>query len=72
MTAKAYRLLRAILNTAVDEDKILQHNPCRACGADRETSEERPVLSVAQIFDLAGRMSERFWALVLSARGGAR
>ena len=27
--AKAYRLLRAVLMTAVDEDKILPSNPCR-------------------------------------------
>src|SRR5690606_32379723 len=29
MTAKAYRLLRAILMTAVEEDKLLLRNPCR-------------------------------------------
>jgi len=33
MTAKAYRLLRAILTTAVDEDKLLPSNPCRVKGA---------------------------------------
>lgn len=33
MAAKAYRLLRAILSTAVDEDKILPANPCRVKGA---------------------------------------
>lgn len=67
VTAKAYRLLRAVLSTAVDEDKILQRNPCRVRGADREHPEERPVLSVAQVFDLAGRMPARFRALVLLA-----
>ncbi|WP_254126380.1 tyrosine-type recombinase/integrase [Amycolatopsis sp. CA-230715] len=71
VTAKAYRLLRAILNTAVEEDKILQRNPCRVRGADRENAEERPVLTVAQVFDLAGRMPKRFRVLVLLAAFGS-
>ena len=29
VAAKAYRLLRAVLTTAVDEDKILARNPLR-------------------------------------------
>lgn len=33
--AKAYRLLRAVMTTAVKEDKILPRNPCRARGADK-------------------------------------
>ena len=36
MAAKAYRLLRAILTTAVEEDKILPRNPCRVRGAGSE------------------------------------
>ncbi|MET7990298.1 tyrosine-type recombinase/integrase [Amycolatopsis sp. NPDC005232] len=71
VTAKSYRLLRAILNTAVDEDKILMRNPCRVRGADRENPDERPVLTVPQVFDLAGRMPERFRALVLLAAFGS-
>jgi len=71
VTAKSYRLLRAILNTAVDEDKILQRNPCRVRGADRENPAERPVLTIAQVFDLAGRMPERFRVLVLLAAFGS-
>jgi integrase len=71
VTAKAYRLLRAILNTAVEEDKILQRNPSRVRGADRESPDERPVLSVAHVFDLAGRMPERFRALVLLGAFGS-
>ncbi|MFJ4102483.1 tyrosine-type recombinase/integrase [Amycolatopsis japonica] len=71
VTAKAYRLLRAILNTAVDEDKILPRNPCRVRGADRENPDERPVITVAQVFDLASRMPERFRALVLLAAFGS-
>ncbi|WP_168214446.1 site-specific integrase [Amycolatopsis sp. BJA-103] len=67
VTAKAYRLLRAILTTAVDEDKILQRNPCRVRGADKENPAERPIVTVPQVFDLAGQMPERFRALVLLA-----
>jgi hypothetical protein len=43
--AKAYRLLGAILSTAVT-DKRIRENPCQIKGADKESSPERPVLSV--------------------------
>ena len=56
MAAKAYRLLRAVLTTAVEEDKILPHNPCRIRGAGEEHAPERPVLTVTQVFDLAERI----------------
>lgn len=58
-TAKAYRLLRAILMTAVEEDRILPRNPCRVKGAGTEQTPERPVLTVAQVFDLAARIGRR-------------
>ena len=64
--AKAYRLLRAILNTAVD-DGLIRHNPCRVKGADKETSPERPVLTVTQVFALADAIGPRYSALVLLA-----
>ena len=51
--AKAYRFLRAVLMTAVEEDKILARNPCRVRGAGGEDASERPVLTVAQVFELA-------------------
>jgi integrase len=47
--AKAYRLLRAVLNTAVD-DGLIRRNPCRIKGAGTEDSPERPVLTVAEVF----------------------
>jgi integrase len=65
VTAKAYRLLRAVLNTAVREDELIRVNPCRIPGADREDTAERPVLSVAQVYALAGEMPKRFRALIL-------
>jgi integrase len=59
VAAKAYRLLRAVLMTAVDEDKILPRNPCRIRGAGDENAAERPVLTVAQAFELAERVGLR-------------
>jgi hypothetical protein len=59
MTAKAYRLLGAVLMTAVEVDKILPRNPCRIRGAGSEKAPERPVLTVAQVFELAGLVGRR-------------
>jgi integrase len=58
-TAKAYRLLRAVLATAVEEDKILPRNPCRIRGAGSERAPERPVLTVTQVFELAELIGRR-------------
>ncbi len=57
--AKAYRFLRAVLMTAVNEDKILPRNPCCIRGAGDEDAPERPVLSVDQVFELAERVGRR-------------
>jgi integrase len=65
MAAKAYRLLRAILNTAVREDELIRVNPCRVPGADKEHSDERPVLTLGQVLSLAEAMPERYRALIL-------
>jgi integrase len=59
MAAKAYRLLRAILMTAVNEDKILPANPCRIKGAGSEQATERPVLTIDQVAALAERVGVR-------------
>jgi Phage integrase, N-terminal SAM-like domain len=56
MAAKSYRLLRPVLMTAVEEDKILPQNPCRIRGAGDENAAERPVLTVARVFELAERV----------------
>jgi integrase len=63
--AKSYRLLRAVLNTAVREDELIRVNPCRIKGADQENPAERPVLTVAQVMKLAGKVPERYRALIL-------
>ncbi|WP_405753247.1 MULTISPECIES: hypothetical protein [unclassified Streptomyces] len=39
--AKSYRLLKAIMETAVDDD-LIRKNPCRIRGAGREQADERP------------------------------
>ena len=44
--AKAYRLLHAIFATAIDEDRISRHNPCRIEGAGNEESAEREIISL--------------------------
>ena len=59
VAAKSYRLMRAILNSAVNEDGIISRNPCRVRGADRENAPERPVLTIRQIFQLADAMRYR-------------
>lgn len=64
--AKAYRLLKAVLNTAV-EDGMIRRNPCRLRGAGQESSAERPVLKVQEVFALADAVGLRYRLLVLLA-----
>jgi integrase len=68
--AKAYRLLRSILATAV-EDRILEYNPCFIKGAASERSPERPTLTEREVFDLANGMEPRYRLLVLLAALGS-
>ena len=65
VAAKCYRLLRAVLMTAVNEDQAIRVNPCRIPKADQERAAERKVLTVAQVFQLAEKMPERYRALIL-------
>jgi integrase len=65
-TAKAYRLVRAILNTAVDDGRI-KRNPCRIKGAGEYRTTERPTATISQVYALAERMPSRYRALVLAA-----
>lgn len=64
--AKAYRLLRAILNTAV-ADELIGRNPCRIQGAGASHTAERPMPETATVLELARAMPERLQALVLLA-----
>lgn len=63
---KAYQVLRAILNTAVD-DELIRRNPCRVKGADRYDVPERPVLTVGEVYAVADAMGPRYRLLVLLA-----
>ncbi len=64
--AKSYRLLKTILGTAV-ADEIVIRNPCAVKGAGVEHSPERPVATVAQVYELAAAVEPRHRALVLTA-----
>lgn len=66
VSAKAYRLLRAVLHTAVDDD-VIRRNPCRIKGADQEHAAERPTLTAGQVAALARLMPPRLVALVVLA-----
>ncbi|OPC81925.1 hypothetical protein B4N89_14130 [Embleya scabrispora] len=69
-TAKAYRLMRAIMNTAVD-DGLIRRNPCRIKGGGDEKAPERPILTLEQVFTLADGVGPRYRALVLLAAFGS-
>lgn len=70
--AKAYRLLRAVLNTAA-ADGLIGRNPCRVPGAGQERSPERPVVTPDVVLDLVDAIAPRYRALVLlAAFGGLR
>jgi integrase len=62
--AKAYRLLKAILETAVD-DELIRRNPCRIKGAGQEKAPERPVATVEQVYAIADAMGPRWRLMVL-------
>jgi integrase len=63
---KAYQIMRAILNTAVD-DELIRRNPCRIKGADHYDVPERPVLTVAEVYAVADSIAPRYRLLVLLA-----
>jgi len=65
-TAKAYRLLHAIMTTAADDGRV-KRNPCRIKGAGQHRTPERPFASVAQVFALRAALPPRYRALVLAA-----
>jgi integrase len=64
--AKAYRLLRTILSTAVEDD-ILVKNPCLVKRAGVERSAERPVATIAQLDELAAAIDPRYRAMAMLA-----
>lgn len=64
--AGAYRLLRGVMATAVD-DELIRRNPCRLKGADKEGTPERPVATIPQVFAIADAIQPWYRALVLTA-----
>ena len=68
--AKCYRLLRAMLTTA-EEDRLIPRNPCKIKGAGHESSAERPLLTTAQVLDIAATIEPRYRALVLLSGYGS-
>ncbi|RKN36875.1 tyrosine-type recombinase/integrase [Streptomyces hoynatensis] len=70
--AKSYRLLKAILETATD-DELIRRNPCRIRGAGKESAAERPTATVVQVDALADVMGPRWRLMVyIAAYGPAR
>ena len=64
--AKAYRLLRTVVGTAVT-DGIIAADPCDIEGAGRERADERPVATVAEVYALADAVGPEHRLLVLLA-----
>lgn len=64
--AKAYRLLSAILKTAVTDGFIVS-SPCKVAGGGVERPAERPVASVREVEALEAAMPERLRLIVLLA-----
>ena len=70
--AKCYRLLRAILATAVS-DGLTQTNPCRVRGAGTERSAERSIVGPKLALESADAIGARWRAMILLAGfGGLR
>jgi hypothetical protein len=55
----AYRLLRAIMNTAVD-DKRIGRSPCTVKGAGSTESAKRPIATIAELQDAVDALSPRY------------
>jgi integrase len=70
--AKSYRVLSAILNTALSDERIAR-NPCRIRGGGSETSAERPMPTTAEVLAFIEAMPARYrLVLVLAGMGGLR
>ncbi|MYX35935.1 tyrosine-type recombinase/integrase [Streptomyces sp. SID8377] len=67
--AKSYRLLKAVMETAV-EDELIRRNPCRIRGAGKESAAERPVATVDQVDALAQALGPRWRLMVYLAAYG--
>jgi integrase len=66
----SYRVLRAIMNTAV-QDEILARNPCTIRGASVDRPTQRPEVSPAAVWKLAEAVPPIYRAVVWVAAGTA-
>ena len=66
VASKAYARLRQVLGQAVDDDRIAK-NACRIKKGAAERHPEQRFASLAELYELAGAVPERFRALVLTA-----
>jgi integrase len=66
MAPKAYRLLRTILSTAVD-DELIARNPCRIRAAGIDRPDERRVISIPELYAIADAAPDRYRVLILLA-----
>ncbi len=64
--AKAYTLLKAILNTAVEDEEI-RRNPCRIKGASTPDTPERELIPLTKVLEILDVVPARYRALVLLA-----
>ena len=62
--AKAYQLLKSILNTAVD-DELIRRNPCRIKGAGTPDTPEREMIPLTKVVEILNVIPDRYRALVL-------
>jgi integrase len=70
--AHAYRLLRASMATAV-EDELIDRNPCRLKGASTIEASERPIASIAEVMAMADSILPRYRCVIyLGAFAGLR
>lgn len=65
--AKAYRFLKAVMNTAWQDDKLVKSNPCTIKGAGKENSPERPTATIEQALTAADKIQPRYRLMVLLA-----
>ncbi|MCE7011515.1 site-specific integrase [Kibdelosporangium philippinense] len=69
--AKAYRFLKAVMNTALDDDKLIKSNPCTIKKAGKEDSPERPIATIEQVLTAADKIQPRYRLVVLLAAFGS-
>jgi integrase len=62
--AKAYRMVHSMFNTAV-EDLLIRRNPCRIKRAGQDKADERPTLTIEQVFAVADAIQPCYRLLVL-------